>query len=148
MNHLGGITAVWPARASGSRTRSAASNALSAISMPAARSGSRASAPCRSCACPGVSANPVGLPSASTRAWILVLRPPRLRPMASSPPFWVHRRCADGAHDRAVDHRVLVVGVTGQVLEDPRPDPRLGPAAEAGVHLLPVPSARADPATG
>jgi hypothetical protein len=32
-----------------------------------------------------------------------------------------------GAHDRAVDHRVLVVGVAGQVLEDSLPDPGLTP---------------------
>jgi hypothetical protein len=84
---LGGITAVLPASARGLSTRSSASKALSAIRVSAARPGSRASAPSRSCACPGERANPVGLPSASTVAWIFVLRPPRLRPIASSPSF-------------------------------------------------------------
>src|SRR4051794_31842068 len=43
-----------------------------------------------------------------------------------------------GAHDRAVDHRVLVVGLAGEVPEDPLPHAGLRPAAEAGVDLLPV----------
>ena len=42
------------------------------------------------------------------------------------------------AHDGAVDHSVFVVGVLGQKLEDPLPDARLCPAAEAAVHVLPV----------
>src|SRR5215813_993853 len=38
----------------------------------------------------------MGLPSASARAWILVLSPPRERPIAwSSPSFFWRRRCAD-----------------------------------------------------
>jgi hypothetical protein len=44
--------------------------------------GSSAPAAAKSCARPGVSRKRRGLPSASTRAWILVLRPPRLRPRA------------------------------------------------------------------
>jgi hypothetical protein len=47
----GGITAVLPAAASGSRTRSSASNALSAISVSASIVG-RGSAPTRSCPSP------------------------------------------------------------------------------------------------
>ena len=43
-----------------------------------------------------------------------------------------------GADDRAVEHRVLVVRLTREMPEDPLPDPALGPAAEAGVHLLPI----------
>jgi hypothetical protein len=35
-----------------------------------------------SAACPGVSQSARGLPSASTTAWILVVSPPRERPMA------------------------------------------------------------------
>src|SRR3954467_7857210 len=45
---VGGMTAVLPAAASGSITRSLASNALSAISVPACISGRRWSAPIRS----------------------------------------------------------------------------------------------------
>ena len=46
-----------------------------------------------------------------------------------------------GADDRAVEDRVFVVRLARQVLEELRPDPALGPAAEAGAHLLPVPEA-------
>jgi hypothetical protein len=49
---------------------------------PAAICGSNASAPVRSWACPGVSRKRSGLPRASTKAWILVLNPPLLRPIA------------------------------------------------------------------
>jgi hypothetical protein len=40
-----------------------------------------------------------------------------------------------GAHDGAVDHRVLVVGIACEVLEDALPHTRVGPAAEAPMHL-------------
>lgn len=49
----------------------------------------------KSDACPAVRWKPVGLPRASTVAWILVLKPPRLRPMAWLCPL-LHPRCADG----------------------------------------------------
>jgi len=39
-----------------------------------------------------------------------------------------------GAHDRAVDHRVFVVGIGREVLEHALPHIRLGPAAEASMH--------------
>ena len=42
-----------------------------------------------------------------------------------------------GANDRAVDHRVLVVGLARQAPEEPFPHAALGPSAEPGVHLLP-----------
>jgi hypothetical protein len=78
----GGITAVLPAFASGSSTRASASNALSPIRVSASIVGSRWSAPTRSCASPPVRKKPIGLPSASTSACILVLSPPRERPIA------------------------------------------------------------------
>jgi len=93
----GGITAVLPASASGSSTRASASNALSPIRVSASIVGSRWSAPTRSCASPPVRKNPIGLPSASTRACILVLSPPRERPIAwSSPAFFGRRHYAGG----------------------------------------------------
>src|SRR5215469_10338010 len=58
------------------------SKARSAISRSVALCGSSASAPVRSCACPSVSRKRTRLPSASTRAWIFMLQPPRLRPSA------------------------------------------------------------------
>src|SRR3954471_23674895 len=40
-----------------------------------------------------------------------------------------------GAHDGGVDHRIFVVGIRRQMLEHLRPNPRLGPSAEATMHL-------------
>jgi hypothetical protein len=67
------------------------------------------------------------LPSTSPKAWILVLSPPRERPIVwSSPAFFGGARAMlVGAHDRAVDHRVFVVGVRGV----------FGPTAGAGGSL-------------
>ena len=42
------------------------------------------------------------------------------------------------AHDGAVDHRVFIVGLRGQVLKNPLPDAGFGPTAEAAVNVLPV----------
>ena len=42
------------------------------------------------------------------------------------------------ADDGAVDHRVFVVGLTGQVLNNPFPHPGLCPAAEPPVGVFPV----------
>jgi hypothetical protein len=38
----------------------------------------------------------------------------------------------------AVDHRVFVVGVGGEMVEDLLPDPALGPAAEPTMGILPI----------
>jgi len=43
-----------------------------------------------------------------------------------------------GAHDRAVDHRVFIVGIGSQMLENPLPNAGLGPSAEAPVDVLPI----------
>ena len=39
-----------------------------------------------------------------------------------------------GAHDRAVDYRILVVGIGSEVLEHTLPHTRLGPTAEPPMH--------------
>jgi hypothetical protein len=71
--------------------------------------------------------------------WILVLNPPRERPIAwSSPAFFRARAVLMGAHNGAVDHRIFVVGIRRQKLKDLLPDPGFGPSAEALVHVLPV----------
>lgn len=41
-------------------------------------------------------------------------------------------------HDGGIDHRVFVVGILGEMLEDPFPDTGLGPVSKAGVNRLPV----------
>src|SRR5580693_528605 len=133
------MTVVLPAFSSGSMTRSSASKPLSAITMSASICGSKMSAPSRSQACPGVSAKPIGLPKASTVALILVLNPPLLRPIASSSPaFFGSGAVLMSTHDGRIDHRVFVVGVLGQILEDPLPDAGLGPAGKARMNRLPV----------
>ena len=43
-----------------------------------------------------------------------------------------------GSHNGAVDHRVFVVGVAGQMLKDALPHASLGPAAEPPVRILPI----------
>jgi hypothetical protein len=43
------------------------------------------------------------------------------------------------AHDGAVDHRIFVVSLSGEVLEHAFPDAGDGPAAEASLHLDPIP---------
>ena len=116
-----GMTAALPAAANGWRTRLSASKARSAISRVAVICGSSASAPTRSCACPGVSRRANGRPRASTRAWIFVLSPPRLRPMACVSSFFGRAGAVlMGPHDGAVDYRVFVVGIGGQMLKHPR----------------------------
>src|SRR5215472_10577815 len=139
------MTADLPATASGSRTRLSASKARSAISRLAVICGSSASAPAKSCACPAVGSKRNGLPSASTSAWILVLRPPRLRPSDWSSAFFE----SAGAvlmrpHDGAVDHRVFVIAIGYQVRKDALPYAGFGPPAEPPVGILPV--AQAAPA--
>src|SRR5258708_17016358 len=41
-------------------------------------------------------------------------------------------------HDGRIDHRVFVVGVLGQMLEDPLPNAGLGPAGKARMNRFPV----------
>jgi hypothetical protein len=40
-----------------------------------------------------------------------------------------------GANDGAVEHRVFIVGIGGQMLKYPLPDTGFGPTAEAPVHV-------------
>src|SRR3954467_1341922 len=82
-----------------------------------------------------------GLPRASARTWILVLKPPRERPSACAacPPFFgghpPPRRFLGGtgragvrAHDRRVDEHRLQVGVVRRPGEQPPPDAEVVPA--------------------
>jgi len=52
------------------------------------------------------------------------------------------------AHDRAVDHRILVVGIPSQALEHTLPHVGLGPAAEPAMHRHPVAKALGQVAPG
>jgi hypothetical protein len=76
-----------PAEKAAFSPRASASKALSANKVSACISGSIASAPSKSWACPVLSRKASGLPSASTMAWILALN--LLRPIAwPSPSFF------------------------------------------------------------
>jgi hypothetical protein len=46
------------------------------------------------------------------------------------------------AHDSAVDHRIFVVRVGGEMLKNPLPDSGFRPPAEPPMHVLPVAEAR------
>src|SRR4051812_44444289 len=43
------------------------------------------------------------------------------------------------AHDGAVDHRIFIVSLCGEVLEHAFPNAGDGPAAEASLHMDPIP---------
>jgi hypothetical protein len=71
--------------------------------------------------------------------WILLLNPPRERPIAwSSPAFFRAGAVLMGAHDGAVDHGIFVVGIRRKKLKELLPNSRFGPSAEPLVHVLPV----------
>jgi hypothetical protein len=69
-------------------------------------------------------------------AWIFVLNPPLLRPIAwSSPSFLGAGAVLMCAYDGAVDHRVFVVRIGRQHFEELLPYAALGPARKSGVNL-------------
>jgi hypothetical protein len=69
----------------------------------------------------------------------LVLNPPRERPIAwSSPDFLCAGTVLMRTHDGAVDHRVFVVRIGREMLEQPRPDAGCSPAAKAAMRILPI----------
>ena len=102
-------------------------------------SGRSTSAPSRSQAWPPLRWNHVGFPNASTVAWILVLNPLLLRPIASSWSFFngagaVLMRTNDGA----VIHGVLIVSIAGQMGKRCLQNTALRPPAKPPMHILPV----------
>lgn len=105
----------------GLSARLSASNALSAASIP-----------------PPARTKPMGLPGAATRARILVLNPPRGRPIASSfPSFFGRRHCADGrarwcCRSSRVHHRHRRRDGKGL------PDSEFQPAPETRMDVRPV----------
>src|SRR4029077_4748818 len=98
-----------------------------------ARLASSGSAPVRSWACPGVIRSWSGLPWRSTRAWIFVVSPPRLRPTQRSPLFFDPAGVLVNPHNRAVDHLHFAAMRLGDRVHQPIPDPSLAPAIEAVV---------------
>jgi hypothetical protein len=72
-------------------------------------------------------------------AWILVLSPPRERPIAwFSPSFLDARTVLMGSHNCTVDYAILVVSIGGEMLEHALPHARFCPAAETPMRISPV----------
>src|SRR5476651_901733 len=80
-----------------------------------------------------------GLPNASAKTWILVLRPPLLFPIAwSSPAFFGASAVLMGSHNGTVDHRVFVVRVDSQQGKDGAPYATFRPTAPSAVGIVPI----------
>lgn len=99
---------------------------------------SSSSAPAlQSAACPPVSRNASGRQKRSVRAWILVVRPPRERPMAWLCSPLAPCGAAVGLHGGGVDQHLRGrPASSGQRLEQLDPDPLGRPAHEAIVEGL------------
>jgi hypothetical protein len=52
--------------------------------------------------------------------------------------FWCAGAVLVGPHDGAIDHRVFVVGIGGQVLKHALPHSLFGAPTEAPVRILPI----------
>lgn len=136
---FGGMIAFLPASANGSGTRFAASNALPAIRVPppwpaTARRRLPGRGPDRRSG-----ENRWGCPVhrrghgfwCSVRLGIVRWPGPRRL-------FLGTRAVLVGADDRAVDHRVFVVGIRRQIAKNLLPNAGFRPAAEAAMHVLPI----------
>jgi hypothetical protein len=62
-----------------------------------------------------------GFPKASTSAWILVVNPPRDRPIACAPFFSRTGTMLMSTYDRGIDHHAFVAMIARQQLEDALP---------------------------
>src|SRR3954471_18042854 len=114
------------------------SKAVSPINASKASPSMSGGTPTVSNRCPGRSTKRTRLPSASVSARILVVRPPLERPMAwRSPPLCPLSVPVDLNNGR-VDHGVFYVRLVRAGVEQPLPDLRLHPIAEAGEDAVPV----------
>src|SRR5438105_227906 len=106
---------------------------------------SKASASWLSWTWPPVSLRATGRPSASTRAWILLVSPPRERPMPRSPdpPFYPSHH-AGGHERRGVDHHDLAFEGGGNCGKQPVPNPGFSPTDKP---LVAADTAREPPPT-
>src|SRR6186997_1766684 len=115
-------------RASRSAIMALLSNALSAISASKANPSMSGGMPTVSKRCPGRSTKRTRLPSASVSA--------RIDRLALGPPCALS--VAVDLDDCGVDHGVFHVGIVGDGVEQPLPDIRLHPVAEAREYAVPV----------
>ena len=71
--------------------------------------------------------------------WILVLNPPRERPIAwSLRAFLSPRTMLVGSYNGTVDHPILIVSIGGELLEHVLPHAGFCPAAETPMRILPI----------
>src|SRR3954464_3673477 len=134
---LGGITATAP-RVSRSALSQSTSKALSPSRAPKATPAISGRTPTVSWRWPGSRTKRTRLPRASTRAAILVVRPPRERPIAWFRVPLCAARLWGGGDDGAVDQGVFEVRLTGQAFEDARKDAALHPATKTLEDAVPV----------
>jgi hypothetical protein len=139
LNHLYTIAPGWnhglrPASSSRKRLKS---KALSAISASKSNPSINPSTPRQSWRWPGNRTKRTKLPNASTKATILVLRPPRNDRWPGGP-FFCSRAMLVDAHDGTLDKHILEVGVFGQDLEYLLEDALFGPSSEALEDEIPV----------
>src|SRR5215212_9661222 len=134
---LGGMTATAPRASSSARSQST-SKALSPSRAPKATPSIKGGTPIVSWRWPGSRTKRARLPSASTRATILVVSPPLERPMAwfRVPPCAA--RLLVGGDDGAVDQGVLEVRLVRHAPEDAIEDLGPHPAAEALEDAVPL----------
>src|SRR6516165_1417200 len=125
-------------RASSSAMMALLSKAMSAISAPKANPSMSGGRPTVSKRCPGRSTKRTRLPSASVSAKILVVMPPFERPIAwFLVPFCTLTVAVD-LDDGGINHGVFHVRIIGDGLEQPLPDIRLRPVAEACEDTVPM----------
>src|SRR3954469_12504039 len=122
-----------------SATMSLLSKAVSPISAPNVTPSMSGGTPTVSKRCPGKSTKRTRLASASVSARILVVRPPLERPIAWLCVPLLHPARGGGLDDVRVDQGIFQVGIVRDGVEQPLPDVRLHPIAEAREHAVPVP---------
>ena len=87
--------------------------------------------------CPVVTMTRRGQPRVSASRWIIVVNPPRERPIVRSLAPIPRRQPADGGNYGAVDHQILIVSIRSQRFKDQFSHFGMTPATETAVHCFP-----------
>src|SRR6218665_1301756 len=87
---------------------------------------------------PPVSSPRTGLPRASTTTGILLVHPPRERPIACGPSLFGTSSVLMCTHHRTIDHQHFQISVATDNFADPLPYARLAPALEPRLCPLPL----------
>src|SRR6218665_1307742 len=118
--------------------RASASYPLSASTASAFKPSNSDLACVISATSPPVSNQRTGLTSASTATLILLVHPPRERPIACGPSFFGTSSVLMCTHHRTIDHQHFQISVAIDNFADPLPYARLAPALEPRVCRVPV----------